>query len=292
MTIITFQNQECLGTDIKMTKQLMPANLFNNIFRHTLKSVIYTRLLSIMQRKILKINSSRLDFSRVIDVLDAYTETYSKYNAHHQTAMSHFNKLGMILSHKGVLHLNPFIESRATSRTYEPVITFYNMLWSHEFKDSIEINYGKGISFTFCSVEDIRRAVLQDGLISLEYDEYLSHLTFQQLDEIVFHSTKKQLYELGFGVAKDYRHKLQTLQAKLQSTYRNVSCAVVRELASTHLEILKEQLPLENVGSSILFGQLPPKFKCIHFSETNYYKDLEAQSFQYKNNLQSLTELF
>ena len=291
MTIITFQDQDCkVLKQVPMTKDMLVKDLFNNITKSSLKSSVYSKLLDELKSS-LKYRSCQSKHNRVCDVIQATFE--GKQNSRYSTAMSHLNKLGIVLSHKGTLYLNPLVETRTSSKFYELVIEYYNLLWSEEFKSSVYIKY-KDFSFTLSSIEYIKQLIADDYKELLQRDENLQHLTTQQLYDIAFTHSKNHLCtsELLEAWGIDKGHLLITLKSKMAKTYTNLGYVSMKTIAGTHFDILCEQLPLVQLDNNeVAFGRLPKKWKCIHFSETSTYKE-GVQLYQQSNLLFTQKELF
>lgn len=284
MTIITFQGQEVEpNLVLPMTQDLIAKDLFKNILNGTLTRKPYQTLLAKMKLN-LKYGSFETKYRDVKDVI-ADTVT-SKSISSYQDAMSHLKKLGMIMNHRGSIHLNPLVETRSSSKIYAQVIGYYNILWSEEFKRSVHIKYGD-FSFTLCPLGEIQTLIATHQHNLLSNDAILSHLTAEQVENIAFFYSKNQLAsaEILHDLKIDINdcHHLITLKAKMSKTYTNLGYNCMKKIAEVHFEIIKEQLPIlfevkENTNSSrnYSFCKLPLKWKCISFKETKFYKDAIA----------------
>lgn len=290
MTIITFQNQDCkVLKQVPMTKDMLVKDLFNNVTKSSLKSSVYSRLLDELKSS-LKYRSCQSKHNRVCDVIEAI---FGKQDSRYTRAMSHLKKLGIILSYKGTLYLNPLVETRTSAKFYELVIEYYNLLWSEEFKSSVHIKY-KDFSFTLSSPEDVKQLIAEDHKELLQRDENLQHLTTQQLYDVAFTHSKNHLAtpELLEDWAVSEAPLLMTLKSKMTKTYTNLGHSCMKAIAVTHFDILCEQMPLKQLDNNkVVFGRLPKKWKCIHFSETSIYQE-GVQLYQQSNLLLTRKELF
>lgn len=271
MTIITFQNQDCkISKQVPMTKDMLVKDLFTNITKSTLRGKAYSNLLDALKRN-LRYRSCQTKYNRNVDVVSDACLSKSKSSYH--DAMSHLNKLGIILSHRGTLYLNPLVETRTSAKFYELVIEYYNLLWSEEFRSSVYIKY-KDFSFTLSSTEYVKQLIAEDHKELLQCDENLQHLTSEQLYDLAFTHSKNHLEsdELRNAWGVDEGHLLTALKSKMAKTYTNLGYAIMKTIAVTHFDILCEQLPLVQLDNNeVAFGRLPSKWKCIRFSETSTY---------------------
>lgn len=274
MTIITFQDQDCKTLkQVPMTKDMLVKDLFNNITKSCLSSSVYSRLIDELKSS-LRYHSCQSKHNRVCDVIDA---TFGKQNSAYSRAMSSFRKLGIILEDKGFLYLNPLVETRTTSKFYELVIEYYNLLWSDEFKSSIHIRY-KDYDYTLPTVEGLKQLLIEDEKSYTQHNENLQCLTTDNLYDIVFTFKKAELEDQFPFIDKN---ELLRLKARLNSIYTNLGNKTMKEIAAAHADILFEQLPIQELDNKVVaFARLPKKWKCIHFSETSTYQEELQQEQQ------------
>ncbi|MEM8718987.1 MAG: hypothetical protein AAGE84_06715 [Cyanobacteria bacterium P01_G01_bin.39] len=272
-----------------MTKDMLVKDLFNNITKSSLKSSVYSKLLDELKSS-LRYRSCQSKHNRVCDVIEA---TFGKQDSRYTKAMSHLKKLGVILSHKGTLYLNPLVETRTSAKFYELVIEYYNLLWSEEFRSSVYIKY-KDFSFTLSSIEYIKQLIADDHKELLQRDEDLQHLTTQQLYDLAFTHSKNHLAtpELLEDWAVSEAHLLISLKSKMGKTYSNLGHACMKAIAATHFDILCEQLPIQKLDNNeVAFGRLSKKWKCIHFSETSTYSQA-IELYNLSNKQEDLQQQF
>ncbi len=280
MSIITFQNQDCkVYKQVPMTKDLLVKDLFSNITKSTLRGQSYNNILDTLKRG-LRYNDCKTKYSQnKVVVKDACpNNSFGSYNR----SVSHLKKLGMILSHEGHIYLNPLVETRTTSKFYELVIEYYNLLWSNEFKSSVYINY-KGHSYTLPTVEGLKQIIVDEYKCLIQFDEGLEHLTTQNLHDIAFKFKKAELEEQFPSVNS---RELVALKSKLTKIYTNLGSTTMKEIAATHADILFEQLPIQRLDNNeVAFARLPKTWKCIHFTETSIYQEaLELYSVNHSVN--------
>lgn len=270
MTIITFQNQDCkVYKQVPMTKDMLVKDLFNNITKSTLRGQSYNNILDTLKRG-LRYNDCKTKYSQnKVVVKDACpNNSYGSYNR----AMSHLKKLGMTLSHEGHIYLNPLVETRTTSKLYELVLNYYNLLWSDEFKATVNITY-KDSDYSLPTVESLKEIVAEDYKLLLQNDSDLQCLSTKDLNNIAFIFKKAELQDQFPSL--DYKD-LVALKSKISKTYTNLGYSTMKEIAATHADILFEQLPIQRLDNNeVEFARLPKKWKCIHFSETSIYKEGE-----------------
>ena len=261
--IISYQGQECLVVKtVIMTKDMLVSNLFKKLFdsNSTLKSPIYKNLLDKLQSNLVY-QSCQTKYAQnkevVIDAVGHYKNNRYVY------AMSHLKKLGVIFPHKGFIYLNPLVETKTTSRFYELVIEYYDLLWCEEFKLNFSFSY-KGTTYTFPSVEELRSIIVEEYKMLLQNDSKYNHYSTEDLYNIAFASKKV-----------DLTNNEIILKSKMAQIYKNLGYTIMKEIAAEHFNILTEQLPMEVEPNSnkVNFGRLPSNFKPIHFSKTNAYQE-------------------
>ena len=274
MTIIYFQNQECkVCLDPILTNDMLIKDLFKKLFQSTLKSSVYIRLINTLTNS-LRYKSSQSKYNRVYDVID---NTFNKQDSRYSKAMSHFKKLGIILENKGALHLNPLVESRTSSKFYELVIEYYNLLWSDEFKSQVYITY-KDLSFSLPTVEGLKNILIEDYKLLLQNDSDFYSLSSDDLYNITFKYKKAELAE-QFPFIEEAN--LKALKAKINRIYTNLGYNLMKQIAIVHKQILFEQLPIKELDNNqVAFGRLPKNWKCIHFTETNVHQEMISDHTQ------------
>ena len=266
MSIITFQNQDCkVYKQVPMTKDMLVKDLFTNITKSTLRGQSYSNILDTLKRG-LRYNDCKTKYSlNTVVVKDACpNNSYGSYNR----SMSHLKKLGMILAHEGHIYLNPLVETRTTSKFYELVIEYYNLLWSEEFRSTVHITY-KGFNYSLPTVEVLKQIIVEEHKVLLQNDENQQCLSTQNLYDIAFTFKKSELEnQFPFIDIKD----LVALKSKITKIYTNLGYTTMKEIAATHADMLFEQLPIQRLDNNeVAFGRLPSKWKCIHFTETQEY---------------------
>ncbi|MCC0177812.1 hypothetical protein I4641_12570 [Waterburya agarophytonicola K14] len=266
MSIITFQNQDCkVYKQVPMTKDMLVKDLFTNITKSTLRGQSYSNILDTLKRG-LRYNDCKTKYSlNTVVVKDACpNNSYGSYNR----SMSHLKKLGMILAHEGHIYLNPLVETRTTSKFYELVIEYYNLLWFEKFRSTVHITY-KGFDYSLPTVERLKQIIVEEHKVLLQNDENQQCLSTQNLYDIAFTFKKSELEnQFPFIDTKD----LVALKSKITKIYTNLGYTTMKEIAATHADMLFEQLPIQRLDNNeVAFGRLPSKWKCIHFTETQEY---------------------
>lgn len=179
------------------TQKKLTMKFFNSLFVQSLKASPFSRI-KIMLAESLKNNTIQSPYKSCAQLLKA--NGISSTNKEYNKAFTVLKKLGIILKHNNFYYLNPLVEEKSTSRTYELVIQYYNIL----FQDTC---------YELFTVDQLRSKAVDEYMLSLLQPNNPSKAlkSFNEYYDIAFNSrglryipsADKAIY---YGVNETYRH--------------------------------------------------------------------------------------
>ena len=200
---------------------------------------------------------------------NAYTEAF--------TALK---KLGIILKHNNRYLLNPAVEANYTSRRYELIIDYYNLLFKDTVFDLLTLDELKRLAVSSYTADiDHRNELIEEN--NYLYEKFGSPRF--EYKEPIYIKSFDQLYELAFNTA---RPKLLSTYDKpiykaINEAYRNVCTNQATQLFIQHIYILEEQgiVDVQWGGKGTKTNYTFHKFTLkaqkalISYDQTKYYLD-------------------
>lgn len=200
---------------------------------------------------------------------NAYTEAF--------TALK---KLGIILKYNNRYLLNPAVEAKYTSRRYELIIDYYNLLFKDtafelltldELRNQAVYSYFDKIAERNQQIEYNNHLYEKFGSPQFEYIQPLSPKSFDEVYNLAFNTAKPKLLS-------DYD---TPIYKSVNEAYRNLCSNQATNLFIQHIYILEEQgiVDVQWGGKGTKTNYTFHKFTLkaqkalISYDQTNYYLD-------------------
>lgn len=201
-------------------------------------------------------------------------------NKEYKLAFTALKKLGIILKHNNRYLLNPAVEANYTSRRYELIIGYYNLLFGETAFELLTLDELRQLAVSSYTADiDKRNQLIEEN--NYLYEKFGSP-RFEYMQPIHIKSYD-QLYQLAFNTAKP--KSLSTydkpIYKAINEAYRNVCTNQATKLFIEHIRILEEQ-GIVNVqwgGKGTKTNYTFHKFTLkaqkalVSYDQTHYYLD-------------------
>lgn len=264
-----------ISSSIKQQQLIM--EFYKQLFSKSMKrDALYN--ICLMLANTIKNNTISSSYKSCIEMLKAH-DISVKDNAYTE-AFTALKKLGIILKHNNRYLLNPAVEANYTSRRYELIIDYYNLLFKDtafelltldELRNQAVYSYFDKIAERNQQIEYNNHLYEKFGSPQFEYIQPLSPKSFDEVYNLAFNTAKPKLLS-------DYD---TPIYKSVNEAYRNLCTNQATNLFIQHIYILEEQ-GIVNVqwgGKGTKTNYTFHKFTLkaqkalISYDQTNYYLD-------------------
>ncbi|MEL6440577.1 MAG: hypothetical protein AAFQ80_15125 [Cyanobacteria bacterium J06621_8] len=267
MTIIT--------SSIKQQQLVM--KFYNRLFQQSLKRETLQNIVLMLLNNI-KNNSIVSSYKSCTEMLKANNINH-KDNGYTESFTA-LKKLGIILKHDNRYLLNPAVEAKYTSRRYQLIIEYYNLLFKDtafelttldELRNEAVYTYFNNIAERNEKIEFNNCLYEKFGSPKFEYIKPLTPKSFDEVYNIAFNTPKPKLLS-------EYD---KPIYKSVNESYRHVCSNQVTALLIHHIYILEEQGLVtvqwggKGTPTNYLFHRLTVKVQkaLVSYDQTKYYLD-------------------